>query len=131
MKHHPDWKLPSRRVRKFLKRHLNNHLDPSGADDDATILTAKETTPARRFIKLLKRRVPSKSTSNSIGTIPEVSPTMSEESPAVGLEEEPEPKVDVNPQPQILQNTRSLEQTYSDDNDGSKNDCKCFLSFLM
>ena len=34
---HPTWKLQQRRVKKFVKRHLNKDTDPAGADDDVSI----------------------------------------------------------------------------------------------
>jgi hypothetical protein len=33
---HPNWKLLDRRVNKFVKRSMNKHKNPAGADDDQT-----------------------------------------------------------------------------------------------
>ena len=33
---HPNWKLTDRRVNKFVKRFMDNHKNPAGADDDQT-----------------------------------------------------------------------------------------------
>lgn len=135
--YHPRWKLPTRRVRKFLKRHLNNHHDPSGADDDATVLTVKGTAPGKRFLKLFKRKDKSKSMNNNVGTIPEVVPTMSQSSTTTTTTTPDKsaatqsPNVGAILESPTLKQNRSLEQTYSDDNDGTKqNHCSCFWQLL-
>jgi hypothetical protein len=132
LEHHTDWKIPERRVKKFLKRHLNKHGDPSGADDDATVLSVTSKSPGTRLRNIFKVK---RDSTNAIisNNPPESAPKAplledDEESPET---EEPakqdEAKVEEGEfEPAPVEQSRSLEQAYSDDNDGlKKNDCHC------
>jgi len=44
---HPNWKLPERRVNKFVKRYMNKHKNPAGADDDQTASMYKKQTSVK------------------------------------------------------------------------------------
>ncbi len=131
MEHHPNWKIPERRVKKFLKRHLSHSIDTSCADDDATLTTVSSSkgTPVKRLLKLFKVKK-SKSTSNVPEAAPD-GPSVPEEvsTPKAGAETKLEEQQVVDPEPESepepIQQSRSLEQAYSDDNDGKQNDCHC------
>lgn len=43
-KEHPTWKLPERRVNKFVKRYMSEDKNLAGADDDATAATEYNKT---------------------------------------------------------------------------------------
>lgn len=136
LEHHPDWKIPERRVKKFLKRHLSKHGDPSGADDDATItsMVSNNKSPGQRLRSLFKIKKNKTSSSNNNNNAPESAPPTipmideeDESTPKKGqktIQEEPTVEVQ-EPEAAPLDQTRSLDQVYSDDNDGKKNDCHC------
>lgn len=132
LEHHPNWKIPERRVKKFLKRHLSKHSDPSCADDDGTTTTVSSTksSPAKRLLKFLKIKKSNPPSSNVPEAAPQSSSVPDEVStPKAGNETKLEELVVADPEPyeelEPLSQSRSLEQAYSDDNDGKKHDCHC------
>jgi hypothetical protein len=151
LEHHPNWKIPERRVKKFLKRHLSQHANPAAADDDddATMTTASSSKgpAAKRLLKFFKFTVKNKrkSTATQPQSTPEAAPTAPQDPIVVGAPEEgSNSKVDSErnledqiddsqflQSDQIIEQTRSLEQVYSDDNDGKKNDCHCSESCVI
>jgi hypothetical protein len=137
LEHHPDWKIPERRVKKFLKRHLSQHGDPSEADDDATVVSVSGLIgPGKRLRNLFKvnKRDSTKAVANdtpeSAPVIPLIADDESPASPEKKEQAEEEPTIEEEePEPAPLEQTRNLEQAYSDDNDGlKKNDCHCHCS---
>jgi hypothetical protein len=143
LEHHPNWTVPERRVRKFLNRHLSNHADPSGADDDVTVASSVETksSSGNRFIKFLsKRGSVRKLKTPSPTALPEAAPpkpeiaptpspqptieTVAEEVPEVVPEAAPEEVPEEAPPMEPEVEVQCAETAYnSDDNDGKKNDC--------
>ena len=116
-----NWKIPERRVKKFLKRHLNKHSDPSGADDDASMMSVRSFSPGKKvFKKMFGRKSKSKSKSQETAPVLFAPITLPEPAPA-----KEEPKVEEPETEPAVGQSRSLEQVYSDDNDGKKNDCHC------
>jgi len=56
---HPNWKLPERRVNKFVKRYMSKDKNPAGADDDATVIQYKKkkaTSPSRSLFRMISSR---------------------------------------------------------------------------
>jgi hypothetical protein len=51
-KEHPSWKLPERRVNKFVKRYQSKHKNPAGADDDETAAVYKSRGSTRNLFRL-------------------------------------------------------------------------------
>jgi hypothetical protein len=49
-KDHPVWKLPERRVNKFVKRYQSQHTNPTGADDDETTSTSHNRPSSTRNV---------------------------------------------------------------------------------
>ena len=147
LEHHPDWKIPDRRVKKFLKRHVRKHGDPSCADDDDDgdddTTVASATVPLRSPFKSPGKRLRSifgfhrqsgtekkmMTTINAPESAPEsLLPPLASEAASPKNEEEEiiETKVEElsEPVPVSLDQARSVEQVYRDDNDGSKSkDC--------
>ena len=104
IKENPDWNVPERRVKKFLKRHINQQSDVSV--DEST-----DSRPsARRFYKFISG-MRSKVVPPSV-SIPE---TLTEE-----VEQAPESAVEVAP-----------EGVYSDDSEVKKEDCECVGCVMM
>jgi len=78
-KNHPNWKLPQRRVAKYMKRILKNRKDPNAdaidADiDEKSISTASSSRSTGSFFKRLRK---SKKRGNStiIKPVPQDMPT--------------------------------------------------------
>lgn len=127
LEHNKDWKIPERRVKKFLKRYLSKHTDPSGADDDASAVSlTSSVTPGKKLFKKIFGKRKSKAGRVSTATPPQESapdiPPVIVPEPEAAKEEEPNVE-EYEPLP--IEQSRSLEQVYSDDNDGKKNDCHC------
>jgi hypothetical protein len=138
LKEHPNWRIPERRVKKFIKRHVNRHQDPSGADDD-TVTSAKMGSPLVRALRRISK--PFSSSRNvmtvppmTIGgdDIPEALPLPAPETPQ---EEAPKP-VEKTPEPvpaPTAAETAAVEVevqdraaiAYEDDNTGKKDKCEC------
>jgi hypothetical protein len=126
---HPNWKIPERRVNKFLKRHLNKHKNPSAADDDDTaMIEGRSSTPKTKsiksfgkpFSKLFSRR----SVEPRQAAAPEAPPEAAPPLAAPETQAEPEPEaVGVEA---VVEQSRSIEDAYEDDNTGSeKEKCEC------
>jgi hypothetical protein len=122
---HPKWKLPERRVNKFVKRFMSKHKNPAGADDDQTASMYKQTSSKRGFLGIFS---PSKR-NILVATDPEVIPEQEpaeqeipvpEEKPASPVKEETPP----SPEKEVAEAT-SKDIAYETDNsvvDGSQ-DC--------
>lgn len=105
-------------MKKFLKRHLNKHSDPAGADDDASLATTASLKPGKKLLKMFGKKKKKK----TVPILPEAAPVEAEKAPEPEPKKE-EPEVEPEPEPVDVQQERNLEQAYSDDNDGKKNDC--------
>ena len=55
-KEHPGWKLPDRRVKKFVRRHTKGHKNPAGADEDATLAVMSTMTSTKKTMTKLAAR---------------------------------------------------------------------------
>jgi hypothetical protein len=131
---HPDWKVPERRVNKFLKRHINNHKNPSAADDDETaVIDLKESPPKNRtrkfgrpFTRLFSKR-------NAVET-PEAAPECAppEAAPEAAPEEPEKKEAEVAEPEPVAVESRGLENMYEDDNTGSEKDkCECNACVIL
>jgi hypothetical protein len=141
LKEHPNWRVPERRVKKFIKRHVNRHQDPSGADDD-TVTSSKSAKMGSPVGRALRRLVKPFSSSRNVktappmtiggGDIPEASPHPAPETPK---KEVPKP-VEKTPEPEPVPSPTAAETVevesqdraaiaYEDDNAGKKDDCEC------
>ena len=104
---HPNWKLPERRVNKFVKRYMSKEKNPAGADDDASVSTnqykneKKASSPSRSLFRMFSSRSkknnllspPDDQLGSSLDTAPEAAPepvrkeeNAEEETPPVGEE---------------------------------------------
>lgn len=134
---HPDWKVPERRVNKFLKRYLNpnNQRSPASADDDETlwegVVDAEGSTPTKKrksgkfFTRIFSPR------KNAVA-VPESAP---EAAPTPVVSEEPEKKEEepeVAEPAAVVEASRDIENVYEDDNKGSEKDkCECNACCIM
>jgi hypothetical protein len=130
MKAHPDWKLPERRVNKFLKRHLNSDKNPANADDDDTAISSEPNSPKKRsslvkpFTRLFGRKSPKKNVAPEqallVTDITEPEP-----------EPEPEPIIE-EPEPVVEERSLDVPDAYEDDNNPSnKEKCECSACSIM
>jgi hypothetical protein len=84
---HPNWKLPERRVNKFVKRYISKDKNPAGADDDASVYTnqykndKKASSPSRSLFRMFSSRSKKKNLlsppdqlESSLDTAPEAAP---------------------------------------------------------
>ena len=85
---HPNWKLPERRVNKFVKRYMSKEKNPAGADDDASVSTnqykneKKASSPSRSLFRMFSSRSkknnllspPDDQLGSSLDTAPEAAP---------------------------------------------------------
>lgn len=112
-KSHPEWKLPERRVNKFLKRHLNGVQGGKG------------------FLGLFAGRKSQKKIGKDLA-MPESAPDPKPAPPTpVETPEEPkEAQTDGSLEEGIQDESRSLAYG-TDDNNGSKNDCQCETCTVM
>lgn len=121
------WKLPDRRVNKFVKRVMSKHKNPAGADDDQTTSMYKPSSSKRGFLGIFS---PSKR--GNMVTDPDVIPekepatdaapaTVPEEDPASPVKREDE-ETPVSPEKEAVEST-SKDIAYETDNsvvDGSQ-----------
>jgi hypothetical protein len=89
---HPNWKLPERRIKKFVKRYMSKDKNPAGADDDASVSTnqykneKKAFSPSRSLSRMFSSRSKKKNLSSppdqlesSFDTAPEAAPEPAKE----------------------------------------------------
>ena len=141
LKEHPNWRIPERRVKKFIKRHVNRHQDPAGADDD-TVTSAKVGSPVGRA---LRRLIKPFSSSRNVkgappmiiegGDIPKTSPHPALKAPKEEAPKEEAPKpmdktAEPVPSTTVAETVEADFQdraviAYEDDNIGKKDKCEC------
>ncbi|KAG7363349.1 hypothetical protein IV203_026709 [Nitzschia inconspicua] len=115
---HPLWKLPERRVNKFVKRVMGKHKNPAGADDDQTASMYKQSPSKRGFLGIFS---PSKRT--NLVTDPEViqEKESTEASPTAAPQEDPvspvkeEEETPASPEKEIVE-APSKDIAYETDN---------------
>ena len=93
---HPTWKLPGRRVNKFVKRYMNEHKNPAGADDDASVVDYKveKKSSSSKFLsplRSIRRMVSSKSKKKGLSSTEDLLDITFEAPPSPGVEAAPEP----------------------------------------
>lgn len=130
MKEHPNWKVPERRVNKFLKRQMNQHKNPSGADDDQTaVMDDPPRDRGRKIRNFFSRRSAAETQppAEILEAAPETAPAPVP-SPMPGKEEAKVPE----PEPVVKRRSKSFEDVYVDDNDTSKwEKCECNACAIM
>jgi hypothetical protein len=120
---HPDWKLPERRVNKFVKRTMNKHKNPAGADDDQTASMYKQRS-GRGFFGFLS---PTKRT-NLLADPPTAQEAVDAAEPESSVNEAAPPtpiKEEEGEPEQVIAEVASKDIAYETDNDvvESSNDC--------
>eukprot|EP00339_Tiarina_fusa_P023743 CAMPEP_0117049954 /NCGR_PEP_ID=MMETSP0472-20121206/34489_1 /TAXON_ID=693140 ORGANISM="Tiarina fusus, Strain LIS" /NCGR_SAMPLE_ID=MMETSP0472 /ASSEMBLY_ACC=CAM_ASM_000603 /LENGTH=170 /DNA_ID=CAMNT_0004763549 /DNA_START=24 /DNA_END=536 /DNA_ORIENTATION=+ len=132
VKAHPNWKLPERRVNKFLKRHLNSDTTTTTAinneGDDDTAKSSEPKSPKKRsslvkpFIRLFGRK------SSKKKLAPEQAPLVPDM-----MEPEPEPEPEpIIEEPEPIVEEKSFDAVYEDDNNpAEKEKCECSACSIM
>jgi hypothetical protein len=127
---HPDWKVPERRVNKFLKRHLNSDKNLANADDDATAFSLEPTSPRKRssIVKPFARLFGRKSSKKNF--TPEQAPMVPD---VIEQEPEPEPEPVVEElEPVVEEKSLEVLDAYEDDNNpAEKEQCDCTACTIL
>ena len=131
-------------MKKFIKRHMNRHKDPAGADEDSVLSSSSPSKVlgimASPFKILGRIASPRKSKLEPMPeTVPESAPLLEEAAVEKRPELEPEPEyvLDAAPEPVHDQPTdlelhsKEREAIYADDNTGKKDDCACFAECVI
>ena len=136
MEEHPNWKVPERRLNKFVKRRLNK----AALDDDVSLLTTESSATRKRF-SLFRRVFSRKKNDLTPPVTPENTQEQSKSAPPESApetiqetEEVKDEVVDevVATEPALEGVSRNLEGIYEDDNTGSEKDkCECNACAIM
>jgi hypothetical protein len=155
---HPNWKLPERRVNKFVKRYMSKDKNPAGADDDASVSTnrykneKKASSPSRSLFRMFSSRSkknnllsPPDQLGSSLDTAPpepvkegenaeEATPPAGEEVAEETYNPDEEEKLEKESKEEIEQittekdNNIDKEIAYKTDLDKVDSSCDCFAS---
>lgn len=79
-KEHTSWKLPERRVNKFVKRYQSQHKNPAGADEDETVAT--DGNPTKRLSSSLIRMFSPRKSKNAVPAEEPTTPAHQEAAPS-------------------------------------------------
>lgn len=138
-KENPSWKLPERRVNKFLKRYQNKNKNVAGADDDATEIgdsTKSGSSNRSGFGKLSKLFGRSKSSKKVVLSETAPPPVTEIKEPVKPVPKpepvpEPEPIAEEEP-PEPVVEEKALPDVYEDDNKSDDNQkCECNACCIM
>lgn len=144
---HPAWKLPERRVNKFVKRYQSQHKNPAGADDDETVATAQKVVSSpRNLFRLFSPKSKSSALTEEVaagvaGANQESAPTSPKAPPSPAqVADEVEPEVspekatpDEEPDETTLAEVPSRDMAYDTDDNivNSKELCHCEACSIM